>query len=475
MSDVIFIQPSVSFKEKTETLIPNCPHLGILCLSSILISRGFTVKFLDAMVEELSLDQVKEIIKKSMPKIIGITSMTQNIKGAVQLAVFLKENFKDTFKIALGGPHISADPELINRFPCFDFCVTGEADTTFPDLVEKFIHKNEDVRGIYQGLTPMDLDALPFPRRDMVKYQTYKKRGYWANAIFASRGCPHHCNFCSIPAMDKRFRMRSPRLIVEEIKEAFEITGLKYVVFADDALTIKKDFVYNLCEEFLKLPFQLKWEAQSRINYVDRSMLRTMRKAGCYKLLFGIESGSERIRNQIIQKGITDKQIIEATKMCWGENIEPDHYLMVGHPTETQKELSDTVNCSLRFKPNLIGVFITMPLPGAPLFQQAQDEGVVDKDVIDRYIRGEYGQGYQGCWPYYIPKGLTYEKLIEAKRLAYKKFYFRPSYLWMRLRRDLSSWTKIKRDIRDGTSMILKRKSKDDTNPESLRVDAAYN
>jgi radical SAM superfamily enzyme YgiQ (UPF0313 family) len=189
-----------------------------------------------------------------------------------------------------------------------------------------------------------------------------------------------------------------------------------------------------------------------------------MKRAGCTKLLFGIESGNERIRNQIIGKNISDEQIIKATKLCWQEGIEPDHYLMVGQPTETEKEIMDTVNCPLRFKPNIIGVFITMPLPGSPLFERAISEGVIDKDVIDRYVHGEYGEGYQGCWPYYVPKGLTASELIAYRNLAYRKFYYRPSYIFRRLKQDCTSLTKLKRDFKEGLSLFLKNRPADDFN-----------
>jgi radical SAM superfamily enzyme YgiQ (UPF0313 family) len=187
-----------------------------------------------------------------------------------------------------------------------------------------------------------------------------------------------------------------------------------------------------------------------------------MKKAGCQKLLFGIESGNEKIRNQIIGKGITDEQIKQATKLCWQVGIEPDYYLMIGHPTETMKEVLDTVNFSLRFKPNIIGVFITMPLPGSPLFDRAIKEVVIDKDVIDRFINGEYGQSYEGCWPYYVPKGLTLSQLLDARKLAYRKFYFRPSYILNRIKRDCTSWVKIKRDIKESFSLLIRDRAIND-------------
>ena len=462
MEKILLIQPPVSFKEKAFALVPNCPHLGLLYLASSLIKEGFEVKYLDVSDNCLNLEEINELINKEGIKVVGITAMTQNIKGAVQLAKFLKEN-RCRAKIIAGGPHISADPSLIERFPYFDIAITGESELTFPKVVKDVLN-GKDVEGIIKGDTPMNLDTLPFPSRHIVDHSIYKKRGVWANAIFATRGCPYHCNFCSIPAIDKRVRFRSPELITEEMKECYSLTKMIFFNFSDDALTVNKQFVYALCENILKLPFRIKWEAQSRINYIERPLLKIMKRSGCKKLLFGIESGNERIRNQIIGKNITDEQIIKSTKLCWEVGIEPDHYLMIGQPTETIKEISDTVNCSLRFKPNIIGVFITMPLPGPPLFECAIAEEVIDKDVIDKFVRGEYGQGYQGSWPYYVPKGFSSSELINFRNLAYRKFYFRLSYVLRRIKQDCVSTVKLKRDLKEGFSLLLKNRPADDFN-----------
>ncbi|MDD5618286.1 MAG: radical SAM protein [Candidatus Omnitrophica bacterium] len=460
MKKIVLLQPPVSFKEKTLAAIPNCPNLGLLYLASSLIKEGFDVKYVDISDNSLTLEEIKDFIDKEGIDIVGITAMTQNIRGAVQLARFLKEN-NCKAKIILGGPHFSADTTLLERFPYFDIGIAGESEITLVKIV-KDLFNGKEVKGAFKGETPLNLDSLPPPARHLVDYSVYFKRGSWASAIFATRGCPYHCNFCSIPAIDKRVRFRSPQLIVEEIKECVKLTGKKAIIFCDDALTIDKKFVYSLCEHILKLPFHIKWEAQSRINYVDKPLLKMMKKAGCQKLLFGIESGNERIRNKVIGKGVTDKQIIEATKLCWEAGIEPDHYLMIGHPTETMREILDTVNCPLKFNPNIIGVFITMPLPGSPLFESAIEENVIDKDVIDKFITGKYGEGYEGHWPYYIPKGLTISDLANAKKLTNRKFYLRLSYILKRALRDSRSLVKIKRDISEGLSLLIRRCSASD-------------
>ncbi|MBT9165204.1 MAG: hypothetical protein DDT23_01219 [candidate division WS2 bacterium] len=104
-----------------------------------------------------------------------------------------------------------------------------------------------------------------------------------------------------------------------------------------------------------------------------------------------------------------------------------------------------------------------MPMPGSPLFEDAIKAGVIEKDVIDKYIRGEYGEGYKGAWPYYIPKGITYEELIEARNETYRKFYLRPTCIFRRLKKDITSFTRLKADVRHGFSLILKGSSADDT------------
>lgn len=462
MEKIILLQPPVSFKEKTFALVPNCPHLGLLYLASSLMREGFEVIYLDTSDNNVTMHEIKDLIQKQGVSIICITAMTQNIKGAVQLARFLKEDGCSA-KIILGGPHLSADVTLPERYPYFDASVAGESEITLPAVINDLLN-GKTLHSTVRGQTPLNLNALPFPARHIIDHSIYFKRGLNANGIFATRGCPYQCNFCSIPAIDKKVRYRSVELITEEMKEAVVLTDLRTFNFSDDALTINKKFVYSLCEQIHKLPYTIKWEAQSRINYIDRPLLRAMRKSGCYKLLFGIESGNERIRNQVIGKGISDEQIVQITKLCWQEGIEPDHYLMIGHPTETMKEINETINCPLKFKPNIIGVFLTMPLPGSLLFDQSISEGIVEKDVIDRYIHGDYGQGYQGCWPYYIPKGLTQGDLIIARNLTLRKFYFRFSYVAKRFIRDCFSLTRIKRDIKEGISLLTRNRSADDFN-----------
>ena len=461
MINLMLIQPPVSFKEKVKTMIPDCPHLGLLYLASSLKKEGYKVYYIDDADYKWDLKAIEDFIKQQNISVVCITAMTQNIKGAVHLATFLKFK-KIPVKIVLGGPHLSADPTLPGRFPFFDASITGEAEITLPKIIPNLLE--DKYVGNVKGKVPLELDELPLPDKGIIDYDDYHRKGYWTNPIFATRGCPYHCNFCSIPAISKKVRFRSAENIIQEIEQTYFITKISLFDFVDDAFTMKKEFVYELCEAIRKLPFKIKWEAQTRANYVDKDLLLAMKNSGCYKLLFGVESGNERIRNEIIGKHLTNAQIKKATDLCWEVGIEPDHYLMVGQPTETMKEINDTINCPLKFKPNIIGVFLTIPLPGSPLFGRAIDEGIIDKNVIDKYILGEYGEGYEGCYPYYIPKGLTIDDLIKARDKTLKKFYFRPKYILNRLKRDFSDPVKLKRDIKEGWNLLTRGKSHWDYN-----------
>lgn len=467
MTEVFLVHPPVSFTTSNfkNDIIPDCPPLGLLYLAAGIEKLGLTVKILDVIDGSLTISEIFKLINEEKPKVVGITAMTMNIRGAVQLARAVKENFGEVCYTFLGGSHVSADPGITDRFPFFDFAVIGEADKTFPQLVKEIVQGCKRPKGIIRGEIPLDLDEVAFPSRHLIDWNHYKsRRGFWANAIMATRGCPFKCIFCSIPAISKNFRARSPKLVVKEMEEACKVNGIKTFVFIDDIFTLRKDYVIKLCKEIEKSDFQFEWEAQTRANLVDDEVLKEMKKAGCYKIIFGIESGNEMIRNKIISKNTLDKEIQKANELCWKNRIAPDWYLMLGFPTESLKEINDTINFPLQIKPNpnIIGVHITAPLPGSPLFDYAIKENIIPPNIIDKFINGELGEGYKDVWPYYVPKGLTLEALKTARSQVYRRFYFRPKYLIKRIIQDFGSLVSLKKDIRHGYALLKYGCSADD-------------
>lgn len=453
MIDILLLYPPIYYDKNQQ---PKCldvehPPLGILYLAAVLLKNGFRVDVVDVGAEDLDIQSLMEKIRKKNPKIIGISSMTANIRGSVQTAEAIRKEFPSV-KIGLGGPHISADPDFAKRFPhLFDFCVMGEAEITLLSIVRKVLN-GEQIDRINKGEIVENLDVIPEPARELFTDVPYKKGAM----MFSSRGCPYQCIFCSRPAISRTIRYRNPPLIVDEMEKIYNKTGEDFFLFEDDTLTLKKDHILGICREIISRKLKFKWTAITRADRVDEEIISVMKKAGCEEITFGVESGSERIRNEIIGKNLRTETIKQAFDLCRKYKIRVNAFLMMGFPTETMKDIKDTMNFYKGLNLNIIGIHISLPLPGSGLFQRALEEGKINFDVIDKYAKGELGEGFHESWPHYIPDGFTFEDLENYRKKAYLKFYFRPAYILKRLKQDFTSWESLKFDIQTALSLLLR-------------------
>lgn len=320
---------------------------------------------------------------------------------------------------------------------------------------------------MFNGEVVEKLDELPFPARHLIDTRNYGPPGKkWSKeearnnmfaSILGSRGCPFNCIYCS-KIYGKKYRFRSAKNIVDEIEALIDDYDGKFV-FMDDTFTFNRKNVEEFCKEIISRNLKIKWMAMTRANLVDEKLLPLLKKAGCTDLFFGVESGNERVRNEVIKKAVSNEAAFKAIKLCRKFGIQSSVFLMLGFPTETKNELYDTVNFARTSGCDLIGVHITVPLPGSELFESAILEGVIEKDVIDKYARGELGDGFRNVWPVYVPKGLSLGDLEEARKQAYRRFYLSPAWIMRRIKRDLTSFKGLKEDIgmlRVGLHVLLK-------------------
>ena len=457
MPDVLLIYPPASYeasradiKSAKGDVSLDHPPMGPMYLAACLEEAGFSVKIFDTSFK-LSKKETVDIVREEQPKVIGISALTSNIRGAGQLGKALREDGY-AGSIGIGGHHITSDPDFLRRYPVFDFGVLGESEITFPKLVKQIIRENKEVKGIYESEPATDLDKLPMPARHLVDFSRYEN--FMLNSISASRGCPYNCLFCSLPAISKRIRFRDPRLVVQEMEKVYRITGSKHFMFMDDCFTMNRKYTTKLCNEILKSDQSFLWHVQTRVNLVDAELLKLMKKAGCKKILFGIESGNDRVRNKIINKKISEEQIIKAFELTRKIGIEGDMYLMLGFPTETKAEMEETVEFPKKVKANLVGTHITIPMPGTRLWEQLVKQGKIKRTLIDDYIEGKLGDTFRANWPKYVPDGMTLDFLMKARDRVHKNFYLRPSYVLYRVKQDLFSWSKLKLDVIEGLSIF---------------------
>lgn len=452
---VILVNPPLSFiqthrgGEGTKTEILSYPPLGVLYLASVLENQSIKVKIIDAPALRIGVYETVHEIEKDKPDFIGVSATTPQTRTAVQLAKILREKYKDNLVIGLGGPHISADPDFINRFPYFDFALTGEGEVTLPKILRKILD-GERVRGTHHGEVPSNLNEIPFPARHLINNDLYfmpihKKK---FTSIISSRGCPYNCLFCSRPVVGWNVRFRSPKNIVDEMKECISEFGIEWFQFVDDTFTLNRNQVIQLCNEIVNRKLEIEWGCQTRVDLVDEKLLGVMYKAGCQEISFGIESGSQRVR-AVLRKNFTNKSIFKAFQFCREIGIETTAFFILGLPTETKDELCQTIKFSRMIESDYIEVHIATPFPGSDLFTIAVEEGVVPIDVWDKYAKGEIED-----LPIYVPPTLTAEDLHREQKRAYITFYFRPNYILRRLFSDIHSIKKLQQDLKNAISLM---------------------
>jgi len=353
---------------------------GILYLASALLKAGYKVEVVDLTFnrEMQGLDE-----KLHWADLVGISAPTPLFGTADTLLQYVKKIRPGIFSI-VGGPHATANPaDALNAG--FDVAVIGEGEITIVKLVEALEQNKplEAVAGIaYRDgdevtFTPVrpfipNLDDIAFPSRQFIDYSRYRRLG-----IISMRGCPYRCVYCK-PVEEKLFgknlRKRSLENVTEEIDELLARYGNRQISFKDDTLTVNKtEWFEGLHEHFKRRNLRLSWTCSSRVDTVDLAKLKSMKRAGCRQIFFGIESGSQRILDYY-HKDITVGRIVETFAMCQRVGIRPCASIMLGAPTETREDLEKTYHLVRTIKPFTWHVHITTPICGSYLYDQAQAE-----------------------------------------------------------------------------------------------------
>lgn len=255
-------------------------------------------------------------------------------------------------------------------------------------------------------------------------------------AVFGSRGCPGRCTFCHT---DGWVRLRSAQRIVEEIEGLQRAYGIREVLFYDDNFTLRRERVLALCELLERRKLELSWAANARVDRVDPEMLAAMKRAGCWRLLLGIESGSQRILDRV-QKGITKEQVSDAVAMIRAAGIQTYGMFILGFPSETYAEALETIAFMKSLDLDFMNVAALTPFPGAQIHAEVADEpgfkGFARMNMYDIS---------------YVPATLTECELDDLLRRSMREFYRRAPYI---LGRNIRGVPDLVRYVR-GAAIIL--------------------
>lgn len=421
------------------------PPLNLAFLAAIAENSGHDVKIIDGEAQDISSEKMVELTAAFNPDIIGITATTPFYHIAVDLAKELKKEITE-IPIIIGGPHITVLKEKA-FFPCFDYAFIGEADKSWPLFLE--LYKDDKDISAVKGLLfrkggnilftgdadPVyDLDSIPPPARHLLQMDKYtigtmegtKK----FTTIMSVRGCPFKCIFCSTKVFGSRFRKRSPRLVVDEIKSIIDKYGIRHFMFLDDTLTLEKNHILTICDLIYKEKLNITFEGSTRANLVDEEIISRMAKAGLIRLSFGLESVDMNIR-KIMRKEVPLESYIVANKLTNKYGIETLNSCMIGLPGETLETVKNTLSF-LRDSHEIkqANISIAVPYPGTELYEMAKRGDYGLKLLVDDFSQfRRYNSAVMSVGD------LSPEELIEIQNDAFASIYLAPWRLIPMLRK----------------------------------------
>ncbi len=440
------------------------PPLGLLYLASRLQKEeGITVSVIDAQERGFSYKDTALAAAAQKPDLVGITAMTMTMRDVLYTCRELKLLLPHTL-ICLGGPHATIYPEETLRLEHIDYAVTGEGEEPFTRLVKELQRGNTVPREkniacldgqkhlVYPGMGEYlrNLDDLPFPARTLIRYRNYGSvlsRHRIVTTMFTSRGCPFRCAFCNRPHMGTNFRPRSAENVFREFQECAAL-GIGEILVYDDTFTVDKARVHQLCERILQSGLRIDWDIRSRVDTVDAPMLRALKKAGCTRIHYGVESGSDAVLKEL-KKGITVSQAEGVLRMTKEAGISTLAYFMIGSPHETEKEVGETISLLRRIRADYAHITIFTPFPATELYLRALKEGVIPHDYWREFAQDPLAPLTVRYWEKDIPR----ERMFELLKKAYQAFYSRPLYLAKRLFA-IRSLSELKTKCRAGLKIL---------------------
>ena len=358
--------------------------IGVYYVGALLRAHNHEVEILNWHAINKTPKEIKKTLARKKPDIIGFSILHANRWGAIDIAKVAKK-LQPKVKIVLGG--IGATflwQYLMTTYRQIDYCVVGEGEHPFLRLVELLKNRETNHIGTVPGIAfrkegkivltgpvepVVDIDTLPNPAR----YFTFQH-------VVSSRGCPYNCAFCGSPQFwHRKVRFHSPAYFVEQLELLYD-KGVGYFYVSDDTFTLKRERVLAICRLIQKKRLAITWQAISRVNCIDEEMLYWMRKAGCIQISYGVESGSERIRD-FLNKNITTADIKRAFQLTRSYGILPRAYFIYGSPGENWETIQESVDLMQAIKPLDMASYILDIYPGTALYRDYQERTGTRDDI----------------------------------------------------------------------------------------------
>ncbi|PIU43612.1 MAG: hypothetical protein COS97_00080 [Candidatus Nealsonbacteria bacterium CG07_land_8_20_14_0_80_40_10] len=422
--------------------------LGLAYIAAYLEKNNFAVEVIDLAVNP----------NQTIPRadIVGITAATPLIAQAWKIAKKIKYKNKKTL-IVLGGPHPTCLSEESLEKEYIDVVVRGEGEITMLELARAVLRKKDfnTILGIsYKKKNKIihnqnrpfitNLDSLPFPA-----YHKFGQLNQYTNPqpllgsrrpainIITSRGCPYGCIFCYKGTFGRIWRARSPENVLAEWGLLVKKFGVKEIGIQDDNFNVDTSRAIKICRLIQKKKLIIPWSTPNgiRADFATEELLREMKKAGCYRIAFGVESGDQKVLDYIIGKNLKLSKVKKAFKLARKYKIKTIAFFMMGNPGETQKQMKKTIKFALQLQPDFAQFTTATPFPGTRLFALIQEKGKFK-------IKNWAGFSQFDQKAYFEFPGQDPELPAKMVKRAYQKFYFRPAFM-AKFLADFQTWKNL--------------------------------
>lgn len=442
---ILLINPPINPKKfgRVHILMEPMPCIGLAYIAAVLEKQGHYVRIIDNYVWKYSIKRLLKEIQKIAPDMVGVSVLTPSANFSLELANKIKQYNKNIILIA-GNVHPTQFPEEFLKPQHFDVVVKGEGEDTIVELVSTVEQKRNlnTVKGIsylqdgkifHNEMRPIikNLDSLPFPAWHLFPY---KKYGLFPFAdikrpiltVLATRGCPFNCKYCSLGYMDKTYRKRSAKNIVNEIEHLIKRYGVNQVGFVDPVFPLQEKYAVEVCDEMICRGINKKivWTTETKIDILNENLIKKLKEAGCRRMIFGLESGSEETLRKI-GKEVDFAKVKEVMILLKKYGIETIGLFMIGFPGETEELIKKTFKYARVIGVDFAKFAMTVPFPGSELYETLKKENKIRTSNWDDYTT--FNPRPENIS--YVPDGMTAKQLLSLQKKGTIDFYFRPEMI----------------------------------------------
>ncbi|MEE2960801.1 MAG: radical SAM protein [Myxococcota bacterium] len=357
--------------------------IGPAFLAAYARQYGHTIEILHLKIET----SIPTIVKKVLghkPDVLAFSLTSRQWLRARDIAAAIRK--KRIIPTIAGGLHPTFAAESVLAHAGFDYVCLGEGEGAFVEFLDTLEREGEVREGQIQNIWCQDgqrptlrpafspIDTLPFMARDMLNEK------YGVVNMTTQRGCPFPCTYCAARMYHELYpnygRRRSVDNVVAELQDIVQKGPLNYVIFLDDTFTIHHKWVREFCETYPRevgAPFSL----HARAETINEAMLQQLAQAGCAHITFGVESGSERVRREIMDRRVSNERLIDAFRWSKAAGILTTANYILGTPTETVDDIEATLELHHDLAPDDFGYFVFYPYPGTPLYHTCKTRGLL--------------------------------------------------------------------------------------------------